>query len=287
MVKNKKILQKILIGFVALAMVLVFNFSLFSSNNFSSPIIKESIDDKLEERPEQTNQTSEPLAEENQEQDLGEESTKTPFNISKQIKPSIDLLVPFTSQSPFAQWDDLHNQASEEAVLIMARYWLDNQELDQALANQIILDSVQWQEQNWGGHYNLSVFDTVTLAREYFNFKKIYFTSISSLDDLRYQLSKGNLVITPMAGRVLKNPYYQRPAPVYHMVVIKGYNDQEIITHDPGTRQGENFSYANDIFLKSIHDWPFGLGENVDLKKDDQVMEVLKGEKVMIVIEQN
>ncbi|MCH7759234.1 hypothetical protein IID20_02675, partial [Patescibacteria group bacterium] len=198
MVKNKKILQKILIGFVALSMVLVFNFSLFSSSNFLSPITKEPIDIKLEEPPEQIDQTSEPLAKENQEQDLVEETAKTPFNISKQIKPSIDLLVPFTSQSPFAQWDDLHNKAFEEAVLIMARSWLDNQELDQALANQIILDSVQWQEQNWGGHYNLSVFDTVTLAREYFNFKKIYFTSINSLDDIKYQLSKGNLVITPM-----------------------------------------------------------------------------------------
>ncbi|MCH7759206.1 C39 family peptidase [Patescibacteria group bacterium] len=292
MVKNKKILQKIVTGFIALAMILVFNFSLFSSNNFSLQITKESIDVKLEERPEQVSKASEPavtepFVQENQEQDLVEELTKNSSEISKQIKLSVDLLVPFTSQSPFDQWDDLHNRAYEEAVLIMARHWLNNQKLDQELANQEILDSVQWQEENWGGQYNLSISNTVTLARQYFNLKKIYFTSISSLDDIKYQLSKGNLVITPMAGRILKNPYYQRPGPVYHMVVVKGYNNQEIITHDPGTSQGEDFSYANDIFLESIHDWPFALGENEDLEKDDQAMEVLKGGKVMIVVEKD
>ena len=49
---------------------------------------------------------------------------------------SVLLNVPFTSQAPFANWDDIVFQnACEEASIIMAMRWVNNQSLTQAEAN--------------------------------------------------------------------------------------------------------------------------------------------------------
>ncbi len=207
----------------------------------------------------------------------------------REISPSINLSVPFTSQSPFAKWDNLHNEACEEAALIMAKYWLTNQKLTKEGANEEILASVAWQEDNWGGHYDLSVQSVVELAHQYFNIPKIYFTAVRDIDDIKYELSKENLVITPMAGRDLENPYYSGLGPVYHMLVVTGYNDKDkkIITNDPGTWRGQNFVYSYQNFFSTIHNWPFPLGEKSELSKDEKATEILRGEKMMIVVEKN
>lgn len=298
--KGKKVLiKKIIIGFIALAVVFVFDFWLFSPKQFSAPTPKPEqpkIGSPTPDTPdtsvitaeqEQDDNFSKPIQTEQQAEEQDEPAVKTSDEILKQIKPEVNSAVPFTTQSPYAKWDDIHNEACEEAVLIMAKYWLDNKEIDKETAEQEILDSVAWQEQNLGGHYDLQVLDIVDLARRYFNIKKIYYSNVNSLNDIKYQLSKGSLVITPMAGRLLDNPYYKRPGPPYHAVVIKGYNDKEIITNDPGTRRGADFSYSYDNFFNAIHNWPYALGEKTGLSKDKRAQEVLKGEKIMIVIEKD
>ena len=204
------------------------------------------------------------------------------------LKPEVKINVPFYVQSPFAKWDDLHNEACEEASLIMVESWIRGEELDDEKLNQRILDSVAWQEEKWGGHFDLNTKEVVELANRYFKIEKIYFTSLDSLNDIKKELSRGNLVIVPTAGRLLGNPHYRNPGPAYHMLVIVGYNKKEVITNDPGTRKGESFSYSNDIFFNAIHDWPFSLEEFRYLSKDEKAEEVkLQGKKMMIVVEKH
>lgn len=289
--KTKKILRKIIIGFIALIVIFVFNFAIFTSQQFFE--IGSSIPDTAPDQPESAIQSPEEDMEIQLPEKIGGRTpdtdgkpvVETPNEILRQIKPEVNLVVPFTAQAPYAVWDDLHNEACEEAVLIMAKYWLNNSEFNKEIVEQEILDSVAWQEENYGGHYDLQVLDIVDLARRYFNIEKIYYSQVNSIDDIKYQLSKGNLVITPMAGRLLDNPYYKPPGPPYHAVVVKGYDENSIITNDPGTRRGADFSYSYDNFLNSIHDWPFALGEKTGLSKDERAREVLKGEKMMIVVE--
>jgi len=204
----------------------------------------------------------------------------------REIKAEVDLSVPFIVQAPFAEWDDLHNEACEEAALIIANAWLNDKEPTKEQAEEQILGLVEWQEKNWGGHYDLNVSDTVRLANQYFNLERIYFTEVKDIEDVKYELSKGNIVIVPTAGRLLKNLHYRQPGPAYHMVVVKGYDKKEIITNDPGTRLGADFKYSYDTFFQAIHDWPFSLGESTSLSNDEKAEEVkLKGEKMMIVVE--
>ncbi|MFA6146512.1 MAG: C39 family peptidase [Patescibacteria group bacterium] len=285
MAKNNKITQKIIIIFVTIATVFVFDFWLFSPKDLS----------KKEVVPAETNQvekinTNQSIPEQNktvnkETQPLVEENKIIPE--TREIKPSVNLSVPFVAQAPFGKWDDLHNEACEETALIMAKYWLNNQKLSLTAADQEILSSVSWQIDNFGGHYDLSSENIIKTAQQYFGIQKIYFTSIKNIDDIKYQLSQGNLVIVPTAGRLLENPHYKNPGPVYHMLVVKGYNDKEIITNDPGTKAGENYKYSYQIFFNAIHDWPFSLGEKENLSKDEKATEILNGPKVMIVIEKN
>lgn len=198
---------------------------------------------------------------------------------SSKFSPSVNLIVPFTSQAPYAKWDELHNEACEESALIIAQAWLKNEQLSAEKVEAEILKLVKWQEEQWGGHYDLPSEEVVEMAKEYFQIEKIRLTYGISLEDIKKEISLGNLVIVPAAGRVLKNPYYRQPGPYYHMLVVVGYNKKEIITNDPGTKRGQGFPYSYQNFYEAIRDWPGPLGTI----KDE--VNILSGRKAMIVVE--
>jgi len=67
----------------------------------------------------------------------------------------------------------------------------------------------------------------------------------------------GKLVITPTAGRILGSPYYTGLGPIYHMLIIRGYNTKYFITNDVGTRtKGEAYKFKTDVIVNAIHDLP-------------------------------
>jgi len=62
----------------------------------------------------------------------------------------------------------------------------------------------------------------------------------------------------PAAGRELGNPNFTDPGPLYHMLVVRGYTENNFITNDVGTRKGENYQYKYDVLMNAIHDWNGG-----------------------------
>ncbi|MFA6436560.1 MAG: hypothetical protein WCW30_05520, partial [Candidatus Gracilibacteria bacterium] len=62
-------------------------------------------------------------------------------------------------------------------------------------------------------------------------------------------------IVAPFAGRYLGNPYFTGKGPIYHSLVIRGYDETHFITNDVGTRHGENFIYEYDVLLNALHDW--------------------------------
>jgi hypothetical protein len=96
-----------------------------------------------------------------------------------------------------------------------------------------------------------------------------------TVDDIKNVLSDGALVIVPAAGRQLKNPYFQTPGPVYHMLVLRGYTDSGyVITNDPGTKRGEQFVYRWETLMNAMHDWNGG-----DVDNGQKVVIVLRAAK--------
>jgi hypothetical protein len=285
--RRKNIGQKIIIGFIALAVIFVFDFWLFSPKEISDSQERGSFNEEGEPVKPAMDLEEIDFLKETAEGSKSEIETEIETVSETEVLPLKAKInqVPFLVQAPLAVWDELYNEACEEAALIMAKYWQSEKKLDKETGNQEILNAVAWQEQNWGGHYDLSTEYIRKLGREYFGLPKIYYTQVREINDLKRELSKGNLVIVPTAGRLLNNPYYTTPGPAYHALVLTGYQEGKFITHDPGTKRGENYIYEQALVFAAIHDWPFSLGESSDLEKDEKAREVLKGEKIMIVIE--
>lgn len=186
------------------------------------------------------------------------ESNKTEDNQEdkNQIKDTVKFDMVFTSQAPYANWDELHEEACEEASLLIVHYYLQNKSsLTKEEAENIIQDMVAWQIKNYGGHYDLTLDQLADFAKRYYGYKNIQIKNVKNIDEMKIELSNGNPIIIPAAGRDLGNPYFKSPGPIYHMLVVKGYNSRYFITNDVGTRRGENFQYKFDKLFDAIHDY--------------------------------
>lgn len=180
--------------------------------------------------------------------------------------------VPFTPQAPFAKWDTLHEEACEEASMLMvAEYFKQNPKLQLPAdyAEKEILRLVSWEEQS---HYAMDItgIEVVKILKDYFGLSAR--VAPYNANDLRAVLLKKQPVIIPASGRKLGNPYFKRPGPLYHMLVVKGFQGNEFITNDPGTKRGENFRYTEKTLSKAIHDWNGG-----EVDKGGQMMVVVEG----------
>lgn len=165
------------------------------------------------------------------------------------------LKVPFMSQAPFARWDALHEDACEEASLIMLKYFSDGKKsISKEQAEKEIQDMIAFEKKNKYG-ISITLDELSEVARKYYNLKTGRVEKNITIDDIKKELSDGKPVIVGAAGKVLPNPYFKNGGPNYHMLVVVGYDENGFITNDPGTRLGEGFRYAFEDLYKSIHDW--------------------------------
>lgn len=181
--------------------------------------------------------------------------------------------VPFTTQAPYANWDEYHEEACEEASLIMVKYFLSKETIDKETAEREIQAIIKFQLEKYGDYKDSNAEQMVKLARDYYGIENLKVIYDFDKEDIKKYLAKGNPIITPAAGRKLGNPNFTGLGPLYHALVLVGYNENIIITNDPGTRKGESYEYSWDAIYSAIHDFP-GRKEDID-----------RGRKAMIVIE--
>ena len=140
-------------------------------------------------------------------------------------------------------------------------------------ADRQIKEMVAWETEHFGYYEDTTAEETAEIARVYYGYAASRAVAISSIEDVKREIDKGNAVILPAAGKMLKNPYFSGDGPRYHMLVAKGYTkDGKIITNDPGTRRGADFLYDQAVLWNAIHDWNGGDVEN--------------GAKVMVVVQE-
>lgn len=168
---------------------------------------------------------------------------------------SINLDIPFTPQAPLADWDETFKEACEEASVLMVDYYYKNKTLTPAIATEEILRMVDWQKETWGGHFDLTAAQTAAMIKEYLGYTKVEIIDNPTVDDIKFHLNQKRPVIIPAAGQKLSNPYFRQPGPIYHMLVIKGYAENQFITNDPGTKRGENYLYDYQLVMEAMHDW--------------------------------
>lgn len=189
----------------------------------------------------------------------------------------IDLDVPFSSQAPFAVWDELHEETCEEMSLIMAMHYVKGMRgnLSPSAAEDELQSLVAW-ETAQGYGYDVTIAELADIARAHYGLNARVRDDVSE-DSIKEELATGHPVIVPAAGRMLGNPYFSGEGPWYHMLVITGYRSDLFgrtifITNDPGTKRGDGYEYKADVVLNAIHDWT-GVKE-----------EIAQGKKTMLIV---
>lgn len=200
------------------------------------------------------------------------EPLKLPRTNESPLPAEVNLNIPFTSQAPHKNWELPYKEFCEEASVLMAHHYLQGKDIvSPDYADAEMLKIKAFEEQRFGYYEDTTVEETAVILREYFQLNKIEVVPDPRVEDIKKALAEGKAVIVPAAGRLLPNPYFRSPGPLYHMLVIKGYTkDGKFITNDPGTRRGADFLYEPEDLMRAIHDWNGGA--------------VLEGQKVMIIV---
>lgn len=201
-------------------------------------------------------------------------TTSTPSSPSQKSEslplPQKYLLnVPFTSQAPEKNWEQPWQDACEEAALLMLDAYHKGYGLSPIMARDEIFRMVEWETaRGWG--YDIDSEQLKIMAKEYFkiNLKIVENPTIRQIKE--FVVSKKPVYIVA-SGKDLANPHFKNGGPIYHTLVVVGYNENEFITNDPGTQFGESFKYKYDGLMNAIRDW-----NNGDVKN---------GRKVILVVE--
>jgi len=184
------------------------------------------------------------------------------------VNKLIDQDVPFTSQAPFGGWEDERQQdGCEEASALMAIYWLRGESLSKLVAWQKIIAISDFQQKNYGEYRDIALTDVIDhIFKDYFKYDQVDLKNNITINDIIVALNNGNLVLAPMDGQKLNNPYFTAPGPERHMLVIRGYDPatKEFITNDPGTKRGEAYRYNETVLFEAIRAYPTGYHEPID-----------------------
>ncbi|MDH5597049.1 MAG: C39 family peptidase [Candidatus Peregrinibacteria bacterium] len=161
----------------------------------------------------------------------------------------------FFPQAPDADWNLPWEEACEEASLLIAYHALQGEALTREEFRNAILNMVDWQKENLGHYEDTTVEETAKILEEYLEFTDYRTLENPSIEDLKKELAQGHLIVAPFAGRMLGNPFYSGEGPYYHMMVLKGYDSENFITNDVGTRRGHNFIYPYQTIMNALHDY--------------------------------
>lgn len=208
------------------------------------------------------------------------EKKPTTKPVIPEVLPAVlNLSIPFTPQAPTANWDELHNEACEEASAIMsAAYLLDLpasfsgpdmktkiEKLSVDFVEGEIAKLTTWQDKNFGYHLDTTAQETAQMIEGVYGLKTIVQEDYT-WQDIKDQLNLNHVVILLVNGQIISNPNYKRPGPIYHMLVVRGYNHLGLITNDSGTRLGRNYSYTFDTLHQAGVDWDH-LTDTIDQSK--------------------
>ena len=172
------------------------------------------------------------------------------------------LDVPFTPQAPFGEWSNPKlSNGCEEASAYMAMSWVNGTNITPEAAKQKIIEISDYELTNHGVYLDASAQDTVDwIFKGYYGYHNVKLFYDISVEDIKREIRNGNLVIVPVDGKKMGNPYYTQPGPPRHKLVIIGYDHDngEFITNDPGTRFGKQYRYPEQVLFNAINDYLTG-----------------------------
>lgn len=203
-------------------------------------------------------------------------ASTTPKPTIKPLPAKVELAVPFLVQAPNANWDALHEEACEEASLLNVLYFLQNRTPANKDAGEKEIQEVVAYEEKYGYGVSITLEQLNQIAKDFYGRKIGKVKTNITIADIKRELAYGKPVIIGAAGKILPNPHFKNGGPNYHMLVIKGYDEngtvplnhcrridsescrQDVgvfITNDVGIWQGNSFLYTYEGLFRAIHDW--------------------------------
>ncbi len=183
------------------------------------------------------------------------------------------LPVPFTPQAPTANWDTIHNEDCEEASAIMANAYYNGPhdvKLDPTYVEGQLTKLTDWELKTFGYNLDVTSEETVKTIEANYNLQTKILYSYTE-ETIKKELAQNHLVLIPENGQLIGNPNYRQPGPKYHMLVIRGYTSTSIVTNDPGTRNGLNYSYSFNTLYNANGNWDHAT-QKVDLSKKNVIV---------------
>lgn len=172
------------------------------------------------------------------------------------LPTQLNIDVPFFTQAPNSNWDYPWQEACEEAsVATVANLYL-NKNWNKDEFNTQLLNLVDWETKNFGTYMDTTLAQTAEFMKTNYGLDSIVHEN-PTYEDIQKILTSGHLIIAPFAGKLLGNPNFKNGGPLYHNLVIKGYDatKNQIVTNDVGTRNGADYVYSWSILQNALHDW--------------------------------
>lgn len=167
----------------------------------------------------------------------------------------LNLQAAFYPQAPFANWGYPWQEACEEASVLLVVNEYFKHEWTREEFNQEILDLVAWENEYFGSYEHTNVDQTAEMLDVKLGLKSIIHEN-PTYEDVKRTLAKGHLIVMTFAGKKIGNPFYTNGGPMYHAMVIKGYKEGEkVITHDVGTKRGEDYVYSWAVIDGAMRDY--------------------------------
>lgn len=243
----KKIVLLVAIALISLAAFFAFSAKKAKNELEKTKVASDQSADSLKGKIAETKQPK-PAPEKNIE-----ETTEKP---KPEIPEKFILDIPFYSQAPLSNWDAFHEDMCEEASVLNAALFLERKKLTKDQFEAELQKMQKAEKKEIGVWKSTTIAQTKKFVDIYFEGKiKSKIIDNPTIEDIETEIATGNPVVVPLAGRDIGNPNFTPPGPVYHMLTIKGYDAQNFITNDVGTRKGNSYVYKKEMIMKNIHDW--------------------------------
>ncbi|MEK7644175.1 MAG: C39 family peptidase [Patescibacteria group bacterium] len=167
--------------------------------------------------------------------------------------------VPFTVQAPDGIWKQPWQDACEEAVTVMADYYYTGKKytrIPTAQARAAIMKTVNLENKFFGFNKDTNAEQMIEIINNFYPWEA-FIVDDPTLEQIKAEIDNERPVILPVYGKGLKNPYFRSGGPVYHTILVKGYDDDrnEFITNEPGVGRGLDYRYKYATLMSAIHDF--------------------------------
>ncbi len=188
------------------------------------------------------------------------------------IPQSLVLPVPFSTQAPDDSWTG--NEDCEETSVTMANAYLTGTTEDKLppLAAQNAINNLKaWEQANLGYNANTGADSTSRMAEGAFGLKAQQIPNFTEAD-LKQAIADHMPVLLPVNAVKLGNAQYVHDAPLYHMIVIRGFKGDTFVVNDPGITGGDGNSYPFSVLQAASANW------------DEATQSIISTQKIALVL---